>query len=241
VSNFSEIIICDGGSTDATLEIATKHGAKIIKQSSEFLDESGKLIDYSGPRNQMLKEVKNDWQFHLDSDEALTQNLVDEIRSIVNKGSNADNFVYLVRRKYVFKGKIIDRSISYPSFQYRFFNRLHVTQFTKKIHERIRFNDSEPIGKTKNFQLVPLDMTVEEMWNGKYKKYIAMEVDLYKERTLFNKIKSLLNMSKRLGSLFARLFTRRIFRSGTKLPADYDLLVIKYQWVLLIGFLRNVM
>jgi hypothetical protein len=84
-------------------------------------------------------------------------------------------------------------------------------------------------------------MTVEEMWNGKYKKYIAMEVDSYKERTLFNKIKSLLNMSKRLGSLFARLFTRRIFRSGTKLPADYDLLVIKYQWVLLIGFLRNVM
>src|SRR6266851_4660961 len=79
VKDFDDIIVCDGGSTDDTLEIATSYGAKMIAQDKRHLDEKGKIYDYAALHNQMVDAAKHNWIFSLDSDERAGQDLVDAI------------------------------------------------------------------------------------------------------------------------------------------------------------------
>ncbi len=58
-----EIVIADTGSTDNTVEIATKAGAKVIP--IEWQD------DFAAARNQALAQVTGDWVLVLDADETL--------------------------------------------------------------------------------------------------------------------------------------------------------------------------
>lgn len=237
-SSFSEILVCDGYSDDGTRELAAKYGAKIINQSREFINKEGSLIDYSGVRNQMLSASSNDWQFYLDSDELLTDEIVDEIADVVSADNKSPYKVYLVPRKYVYKNRVVEKAITYPAYQYRFFNRLFVHKFTKPIHERIRFDSSVAVGKLQQFQLVPMRNSAASLWSGKMQKYIEMEIDPHRHKTSLEHIPAFLELSKRIIVLFVRLLTKRFLRRGYKLPLPYDLMVIRYQWCILIGILR---
>ena len=68
VRDFAEIIICDGGSSDETLAIAERFGARVIAQDRQFVDVEGRIVDYAGTRNQMLKGSSEQWFFFFDSD-----------------------------------------------------------------------------------------------------------------------------------------------------------------------------
>mgnify|MGYP003675389924 CR=1 FL=1 len=61
----NEIIICDNGSTDSTLDIAREYKAKIItcKPATE--------IGFDTARNHSIKDAKSDWILWIDSDEEL--------------------------------------------------------------------------------------------------------------------------------------------------------------------------
>jgi glycosyltransferase involved in cell wall biosynthesis/2-polyprenyl-3-methyl-5-hydroxy-6-metoxy-1,4-benzoquinol methylase len=69
-----EIIIADNGSTDSTLEIAEKYGAKIINlpekwpQAPEWAPAPG---NFSWMRNESVKPATGDWILWIDTDEEL--------------------------------------------------------------------------------------------------------------------------------------------------------------------------
>jgi glycosyltransferase involved in cell wall biosynthesis len=77
--DFDDIIVCDGGSTDNTLDIARRFGANIISQDKALL-ENGKIFDYAGVRNQTFDAAKHNWIFWLDSDEFASYELVAAIQ-----------------------------------------------------------------------------------------------------------------------------------------------------------------
>lgn len=229
---FDEIIVCDGGSTDNTLVIAEKYKATIIRQDKKYLDENDRLVDFSGVRNQMLEVARNDWQLHLDSDEMLTMELISEIRDVIsNKDNKYKENIYLVPRSYLYEGTVISASITYPNFQYRFFNRKHVSKFSRSVHERINFMDTEKVGRLTNFIIAPIDMTPQEQWQ-KYKKYIEMEVKLRKTNIFSQKLHVVAVFTKRFLGLSYRIFKYVFLDYRKKLPFSYELNTIKYQLLL---------
>src|SRR5436190_22371274 len=67
-----EIIIVDTGSTDNTIEIAEKYGAKVFHY--KWHD------DFGAARNEALKYASGDWVLVLDADEVLSDESKDKIR-----------------------------------------------------------------------------------------------------------------------------------------------------------------
>lgn len=172
VKDFDEIIICDGGSTDGTLDVAREFGSKIIQQDRRFKRPDNTIDDFSGVRNQTLNEAKNDWFLFVDSDEYLSLESVEEIRGIVSSEA-PDFWVYDMPRKFVYNGERVDCATTYPSYQTRFFNKRAVTQFRKKVHERVSINSGFEKGVLNECTLVPLDTLAEMKRKGDY--YLTIE------------------------------------------------------------------
>lgn len=230
ISQFGELIICDGSSTDETIKIASQFGAKVLQQDKKFLDENGRLIDYSGPRNQLLEAASYDWILFLDSDERLSIGLVEEIRSICSMSNNISDmpFVYLVPRKLLYKSSLIEASVRYPSYQYRFFHRKHVDKFTRRIHERITFPNIEKVGHLKGYMIIPVDLSPDEV-REKDARYRKMEIEEAKINSLWDRFRYLKIAWSRAIVRTIRLFPRRFFKKGPKLPLIYDVLPIVNQ------------
>ena len=141
VQDFDDIVICDGGSTDRTREIAREFGARIIEQGALFKDAQGRLKDYGGVRNQCLDAARYDWFLYVDSDETISEGLREDIRSITAGKDGA--LVYKVPIGIMMDGKYLKYSSNYPGYQYRFFNRHSGARFVKAVHERISFDEAQ--------------------------------------------------------------------------------------------------
>lgn len=160
VRDFAEIIVCDGGSTDDTLAIAERYGARVIAQDASFLDADGRLYDYGGARNQTLDAATHDWFFFLDSDEYVDAVLVESIRSVITRNLPG---AYWVNRKYVRGGVVIEHATTYPNRQMRFFAKQSARRFIKNIHERIVLMPGVQAGVLDGTLYVPFDMTIGEL------------------------------------------------------------------------------
>jgi len=90
----SEVIVVDDNSTDNTVVIAKKLGAKVFYRD---LDD-----DFSAQRNFGLKKVRNEWVLFIDADERVSKDLKKEI----SKALSDVNFNgYFLRRYEVWLGK----------------------------------------------------------------------------------------------------------------------------------------
>lgn len=173
IKDFAEIIIADGGSTDRTLDIAKKYGAKVISQTNP----GHPIEDFSKERQQLLDSSIFDWFFYLDSDEVATPELVKKITEVVSD-ENPKYLIYKV--KYQLSTE--DFSIRYVSFkpyyQTRFFNKKSNAFFIKKVHERISFDKLVPVGIIDEPWLVPLSDQLEfKIYKQKVQKRLKILVD----------------------------------------------------------------
>jgi glycosyltransferase involved in cell wall biosynthesis len=156
VREFDEIIICDGGSTDDTLEIARTFNSeegqqkvRIISQDAKFKNPNGTLKDFGGVRQQCLDAATHDWFLYIDSDETISDGLCEDIRRITNEP--ATFLVYRVPIGIMLNGVYMKYSSNYPGYQHRFFNKKSGAFYVKPVHERIQFDrETVPIGTLKN-------------------------------------------------------------------------------------------
>lgn len=90
-----EIIIVDSGSTDKTLEIGKKYGAKIFFR---------KFDDFASQKNWAVSKCSNNWIFSIDADEVILKALAEEIKAAV-KDNEYSGFL-IPRRNFILGGEI---------------------------------------------------------------------------------------------------------------------------------------
>lgn len=118
----SEIIVVDMYSSDKTVAIAKKFGAKIFFH---------KFTSYVEPaRNFALSKVTGDWILILDADEEISPGLAKILQELTTR--EEINFYRLPRKNIIF-GKWIRHSRWWPDYVIRFFKKGSV-RWSEKIH-----------------------------------------------------------------------------------------------------------
>ena len=133
-----EIIVADSHSTDGTTEFAQELGAKVVHIT---------FNGYGNLRNQAISHCTGDWILSLDADERCTEEVRDEILSLI-KVTSLD--IFLIPRKNYFMGKWIKYSGWYPNFrQPQLFRKGKMSYDLKPVHEGYISHSNKKIGVIK--------------------------------------------------------------------------------------------
>ncbi|WP_227105929.1 glycosyltransferase family 2 protein [Chromobacterium rhizoryzae] len=120
-----EIVLVDSGSTDRTLAIASAYKAKVIHQ-----DWLG-----FGPQKQLaVRAASHDWVLCLDADECLSENLVNEIKELLD---NPQATAFQFPRCNRFMGRFLKHGEGYPDWSLRLFHRAHARWSDDLVHEYV--------------------------------------------------------------------------------------------------------
>lgn len=222
----SEHVLLDGGSTDATLEIAAQYGCRVIPQNKTFLNTEGRIIDYAGITNQGIAAAMYPWIIITDSDEYIDDALIAEMKKHIEVGKPEACFV---ERLYTLDDHVIRAASSYPNRQIRLFHKDAITEFVKVVHERPALKEGIIPLVLPGIQYVPLD-PVEDL-HKKYLRYLDLETVhaggkgwMNWFRLLFNKMSRILWRSVRV------LMLRLIHAPSDCLPLCYERLNNWYAW-----------
>ena len=126
-----EIVVLDSGSTDATLDIARTHGARVLQTP----DWPG----FGPQKNRALDALATDWVLSIDADEVVSPELAASMRAAI-AAPQAD--VYAVDRLSSFCGAWIRHSGWYPDWIPRLFRRGKARFSDDLVHERLVFEAS---------------------------------------------------------------------------------------------------
>ena len=137
VNFVDEIIIIDSFSTDKTVEIAEKYGARVVKH--EFINPSAQ-------KNWIIPQAKHNWILLLDADEWITAELKQEIKNLYKSGFTKDG--YWIYRSNFFMGKRVKYSGWQNDKVIRLFDK-SCRYNNKKVHEEIE-TKGKNIGFLKN-------------------------------------------------------------------------------------------
>jgi glycosyltransferase involved in cell wall biosynthesis len=195
-----EIIVCDKGSSDRTLEIAKKAGTRIIKYSGQYFDEW---------RNLAASQAKGNWLLYVDSDERLSRDLIKEIRKIINK-EDLEYSAYQISRKNYWWGKEFVGCGASPDYVTRLIKKDKLKKWQGIIHESPIIDGD--IG-TLNNQIIHL--THRDLVSGLQKSYqwTEMEAQLFHQAGHKKvKIKNLLSVMVK--TFFKKYIKQKGYKEG---------------------------
>ena len=128
-----EILVVDSNSTDETVAIAKRCGARV---------DIHPWLGYSAQRNYAAEIASNDWILAIDADERVPPELADEIRSILTKGPTASG--YRMPRLSFYLGHWIRGTDWYPDYQLRLYDRRTGRFNGKRVHESLELASGRP-------------------------------------------------------------------------------------------------
>ena len=215
-----DILLIDSGSTDDTVKLAQKYGARVL---------SRRFDHFAGQRNYGLEfgELKHDWVLHLDADEVVTPELREEIKSL-SPTDACDGF--WIPSKTFLNGRWLRHAGMYPTFQVRLGHRDRM-RFKQVGHGQREDVDPSRIGTIKAPYLHYSFSDGLRAWFEKHLTYAAAEAEVLVEQ----RIKKT-NVSYRLRDPVSR--RRTLKRAVGHLPLPLrPALRFMYVYIVKLGFL----
>lgn len=120
-----ELLVVDSGSTDATLDIAKRHGARVLHQP---------WLGFGKQKNYAVTQARHRWVLCLDADERISEALRDSIRAAL---ANPQFQAYEMPRRNRFMGRWLRHGEGYPDRSVRLFDRERAQWSNDAVHEKV--------------------------------------------------------------------------------------------------------
>ena len=163
----SELHVVDSGSTDQTLAIAARHGARVTPHPFETHAKQWQWALLALP-------LEADWVLALDADQHVTPELAAEIGRLVTSNDPAIAGGY-VKRRQVFRGRWIRHGGYYPKYLLKLFRRSAVWMDEGDLvdhHFHVRGNtvllDHDIVEDNRN------EASIAE-WTAKHNRYAVLQ------------------------------------------------------------------
>jgi glycosyltransferase involved in cell wall biosynthesis len=126
-----EVVVVDSGSTDRTVELAEKLGARVIESP---------WPGYAKQKNVAAEAAQYDWILSIDADESLSEALEGEIWRLKKNGPQFD--AYTMPRLAQYLGRWIRHSGWYPDLKVRLYDRRKACWTGEFVHESVKVQGS---------------------------------------------------------------------------------------------------
>ena len=122
-----EILVVDSYSTDATIDIVSQYGARLIQHE---------YINSARQKNWAIPQCKYDWVLQIDADEQLEHGAQEEIKERISKAEPDVQAFRLARKNHIL-GSWIRVGNLYPDYQTRLFRRDQGRFEEKEVHAHV--------------------------------------------------------------------------------------------------------
>lgn len=171
-----EIVIVDGESTDASVHIAKKYAAHVIKTSNK--------LNFHINKQMAMDAAKGDIILQLDADEIVDKDLADFILQLVaqvKKGAPPKEVAWWIPRKNLFLGHYLTKGGQYPDAVIRLCIKGKARLPQKSVHEQMEVDG--PVG-TADGHLIHRSNPTFADYMRKFNTYTSFTAEsLYKDGT----------------------------------------------------------
>lgn len=162
-----EVIIVDGGSEDKTVEIAQSYGEKV----KVYHEDNPPMFHIN--KQKAIERATGDWIIQLDADEALSDELKQEITKIISSGNAHEG--YWIPRKNWFLTRFLTKGGIYPDYTIRLYKRGAAHFPCKSVHENVEVQGK--VGHLKHDLLHYADPDFSRYLN-RWNRYTSLDVDM---------------------------------------------------------------
>lgn len=152
----NEIVVVDTGSTDNTVNVARKLGAKVY--SFPWQD------DFSKARNFALSKAKGDWLVLLDADEYFTAKTAGNVRQVIHRAKQVDGLLVQLVNFDVDKAKVQN-----------YFNALRIVRKQAGLHYEGIIHEELKLSGDNSMKLAQVPANMLEIYHTGYAASVSQQ------------------------------------------------------------------
>jgi glycosyltransferase involved in cell wall biosynthesis len=221
-----DVYAVDSFSTDATVSVLRKYGVNVVQRPFE---------NYSAQRNWAIQHLptKHGWQLHLDADEILSSELIEEIQCEMQGQGQPDG--YFIPRKIRFLRRDLNHGGYYPIYHMRLFRCGHA-----RVEDKIYDQHFVLSGRGKRLKFPFIDdhrMSLSE-WTVRHNRWSDFEAEELQGREVIKRDPQLRGLVQ--SSMFGNVLERKRAQKSSylRLPSLFrPFALFCYRYIFRLGFL----